>query len=104
MKIYDFNQMSTKPSIQIGGFHTLSKIERAHIEQVVANCGTLSEAADALGINAATLYRKRKRWGQVVLQKCAVDGCGTLMSLGSPKKCPDHQASDVAVLIAGTKP
>lgn len=54
-----------KRLIALGGFHTLAEIERAHIEQVVKNCGTLGEAATALGINAATLYRKRKEWGVI---------------------------------------
>jgi hypothetical protein len=51
-------------SVQTGGFHTLAEIERAHIEQVVANCGTLGEAADTLGIDVATLYRKRRDWAK----------------------------------------
>ena len=38
-------------------------MERRHIEQVLADAGTLEEAAARLGINATTLWRKRKRYG-----------------------------------------
>ncbi len=46
----------------VGGDLTLEALERAHIEQVVARCATLDEAAQALGIDASTLYRKRRRY------------------------------------------
>lgn len=67
-----------KQLIALGGFHTLAEIERAHIEQVVKNCGTLGEAAQALGINAATLYRKRKEWGVQVPIESAGDAGATV--------------------------
>jgi hypothetical protein len=53
-----------KAPICIGGFHTLAEIERAHIEQVIKNSGTLGEAAFTLGIDVATLYRKRRDWAK----------------------------------------
>ncbi|MGO9455285.1 MAG: sigma-54-dependent transcriptional regulator [Candidatus Binataceae bacterium] len=37
--------------------------ERGHILRVLASTGTLEEAAKKLGVNAATLWRKRKRYG-----------------------------------------
>lgn len=40
---------------------TLEQIEREHIEFVLKNTSTLDEAAQVLGINIATLYRKRIR-------------------------------------------
>ena len=39
---------------------TLADVEARHIERVVAASSTLGAAAKALGIDAATLYRKRK--------------------------------------------
>jgi DNA-binding NtrC family response regulator len=42
---------------------SLEDMERRHIEQVLADAGTLEEAAARLGINATTLWRKRKRYG-----------------------------------------
>jgi NtrC-family two-component system response regulator AlgB len=47
--------------IRIGGKVTLEEIENTHIKKVIANSATLEEAAHVLGIDAATLYRKRKR-------------------------------------------
>jgi len=42
---------------------SLEDLERRHIQQVLADSGTLEEAAARLGINPTTLWRKRKRWG-----------------------------------------
>jgi two-component system, NtrC family, response regulator AlgB len=42
---------------------SLEDVERRHIEAVLADSGTLEEAAARLGINATTLWRKRRRWG-----------------------------------------
>ena len=42
---------------------SLEEIERRHIQQVLADAATLEEAAARLGINATTLWRKRKRYG-----------------------------------------
>jgi NtrC-family two-component system response regulator AlgB len=39
----------------------LEELETAHIKKVIANSKTLEEAAEVLGIDAATLYRKRKK-------------------------------------------
>ena len=47
--------------IRLGGKSTLEAIETEHIRRVVANTRTLEEAATILGIDPATLYRKRKR-------------------------------------------
>jgi NtrC-family two-component system response regulator AlgB len=40
----------------------LEAIEQAHLRLVTARTPTLEEAARVLGIDAATIYRKRKRW------------------------------------------
>jgi len=42
---------------------TLEAVEREHIQVAIAQCGTLEEAAVRLGIDPATLWRKRKRYG-----------------------------------------
>jgi len=44
---------------------SLKELERNHIEQVVKESQTLVEAAARLGIDTATLWRKRKRYGMV---------------------------------------
>jgi two-component system, NtrC family, response regulator AlgB len=47
---------------QIGGNYSLDAIEREHILQVIARTGTLEDAAAILGIDASTLWRKRKKY------------------------------------------
>jgi transcriptional regulator with PAS, ATPase and Fis domain len=42
---------------------SLRDVQRAYVQQVLATSATLGEAAKRLGINIATLWRKRKRWG-----------------------------------------
>jgi NtrC-family two-component system response regulator AlgB len=47
--------------IEIGGRVSLEEIENEHIRHVVNRSATLDEAAQILGIDPATLYRKRKK-------------------------------------------
>ena len=42
---------------------SLEDVERAHVQRVLSQSTTFEEAADLLGINLTTLWRKRKRWG-----------------------------------------
>ncbi len=42
---------------------TLEEMERRHIQFVMEQAMTLEEAAEMLGINVATLWRKRRRYG-----------------------------------------
>ena len=42
---------------------SLEEVERDHITHVLAASATLEEAAETLGINVTTLWRKRKRYG-----------------------------------------
>ncbi|HEX3762510.1 MAG TPA: sigma-54 dependent transcriptional regulator, partial [Kofleriaceae bacterium] len=51
------------PVPRVGGDFTLDQIEREHIECVLARAPTLDDAAHILGIDASTLYRKRKKYG-----------------------------------------
>ncbi|PWU06567.1 MAG: sigma-54-dependent Fis family transcriptional regulator [Verrucomicrobia bacterium] len=48
--------------IRLGGRFSLDQIETEHIRQLLSNTKTLEEAASILGIDPATLYRKRKRF------------------------------------------
>lgn len=47
----------------IGSMISLAQLEELHIRHLLAQCANLSEAAHVLGIDQATLYRKRKRMG-----------------------------------------
>jgi NtrC-family two-component system response regulator AlgB len=47
--------------VRIGSKVTLAELENLHIRRVMENSRTLEEAAHVLGINPATLYRKRKK-------------------------------------------
>jgi len=47
---------------QVGGDFSLDVIEREHITRVIARTATLDEAAAVLGIDASTLWRKRKKY------------------------------------------
>jgi NtrC-family two-component system response regulator AlgB len=47
--------------VHLGGKFTLDQIESEHIRRLIGNTRTLEEAAQILGVDPATLYRKRKR-------------------------------------------
>jgi NtrC-family two-component system response regulator AlgB len=47
---------------QLGGDFALDTIEREHILRVLARTATLEEAAQILGIDSSTLWRKRKKY------------------------------------------
>jgi NtrC-family two-component system response regulator AlgB len=48
---------------QLGDLVTLSQIEEMHIRRVLASTKSLEEAARVLGIDPATLWRRRKEYG-----------------------------------------
>jgi NtrC-family two-component system response regulator AlgB len=48
---------------QVGSLISLEKLEEAHLRKVLEKTPSLSEAAEVLGIDQATLYRKRKKIG-----------------------------------------
>jgi NtrC-family two-component system response regulator AlgB len=47
---------------RLGGDYTLDAIEREHLLRVVSRSATLEDAARILGIDASTLYRKRRKY------------------------------------------
>lgn len=57
------NVMKTDPYAEIGNKVSLSSIEELHIRRVIASTTSLQEAADILGIDQATLWRKRRKFG-----------------------------------------
>ncbi len=56
-----FTSMAPAGMPQVGDLVSLAELEEAHIREVVARTQTLGYAAHVLGINQATLYRKRKK-------------------------------------------
>ncbi|MCG8603325.1 MAG: hypothetical protein MI807_24490, partial [Verrucomicrobiales bacterium] len=44
-----------------GGDITIEQLEEEHIRRVLSRASTLQKAAEILGIDQATLYRKRKK-------------------------------------------
>jgi len=48
---------------QVGSLISLEKLEELHLRKILARTPSLTEAAEILGIDQATLYRKRKKIG-----------------------------------------
>jgi len=61
--IVDFPDRLLSDESMVDPSPTLENIERKHIKTVLEQAMTLEEAAEMLGINVATLWRKRKRYG-----------------------------------------
>eukprot|EP01030_Chromulinospumella_sphaerica_P013278 gene13278-13056_t len=55
-------EQPTNNSPRIGAALSLDELEKAHIGAVLATSDTLDQAAKTLGIDASTLYRKRKQY------------------------------------------
>ena len=58
-----FGGSVTDMQAEIGSLIPLQKLEEAHLRKVLQRTSSLLEAAQILGIDQATLYRKRKRIG-----------------------------------------
>jgi len=52
------------PPVRIGARVSLQELENEHIARVTQQAGTIEEAARILGVDPATLYRKRKKLAQ----------------------------------------
>ena len=50
-------------SLEVGSLVSMEKLEEAHLRKVLERTANLAEAAEVLGIDQATLYRKRKKIG-----------------------------------------
>jgi NtrC-family two-component system response regulator AlgB len=57
-----FDSAPSDSRARIGGLVSLEALEREHIERVLEISESQEAAARVLGIDPATLYRKRKRW------------------------------------------
>lgn len=55
-------ESSNNQAPRVGGALSLEELERSHIAAVMASSDTLDQAAKSLGIDASTLYRKRKQY------------------------------------------
>ena len=53
----------SETAIKLGDAVTLEKVEELHIRRVLAQARSLDEAANILGIDLATLWRRRKKYG-----------------------------------------
>jgi NtrC-family two-component system response regulator AlgB len=52
-----------KPGIELGDLLPVIAIEEEHIKRVLGKTASLKEAAEILGIDQATLWRRRKQYG-----------------------------------------
>ena len=52
---------ASSPEVQVGATVSLEELEGQHIVRVIQQASTMEEAARILGIDPATLYRKRKK-------------------------------------------
>jgi NtrC-family two-component system response regulator AlgB len=57
------NLAASNPEAMVGAPMSLERLEELHIRNILGRIPNLGEAASALGIDQATLYRKRKKFG-----------------------------------------
>jgi len=59
----DTSTVHSESPVQIGSFISLELLEEAHLRRIIELTPSLTAAAEILGIDQATLYRKRKKIG-----------------------------------------
>jgi two-component system, NtrC family, response regulator AlgB len=57
-------EVAATPGPQVGDLVTLAAVEQEHVRRVLARTASLREAAAVLGIDQATLWRRRKQQGR----------------------------------------
>ncbi|HEY0255909.1 MAG TPA: sigma-54 dependent transcriptional regulator [Candidatus Methylacidiphilales bacterium] len=83
------NLRGSQPSgAMIGNRVTLEELEREHILRIIEIAGSMDEAAQILGIDPATLYRKRKRYAELAEQQNAANGSTNPPPVATPAPTP----------------
>jgi NtrC-family two-component system response regulator AlgB len=59
----NFTSTATVAAVELGDRVPLNQLEEVHIRRVLAKSKSLEEAAEILGIDVATLWRRRKKYG-----------------------------------------
>ncbi|HMB94445.1 MAG TPA: sigma-54 dependent transcriptional regulator, partial [Tepidisphaeraceae bacterium] len=59
----NFSQEASSAAVELGDAVSLDTMEELHIRRVLAKYKSLDEAATVLGIDLATLWRRRKKYG-----------------------------------------
>ena len=57
------NMSKRETHTRLGDLVSLAQIEEVHIRRIVTKAKSLQEAADVLGIDQTTLWRRRKLYG-----------------------------------------
>jgi NtrC-family two-component system response regulator AlgB len=57
------NGVCSMDHVDIGALISLNRLEELHIRRILEKTGSLAQASNVLGIDQATLYRKRKKIG-----------------------------------------
>ena len=57
------NMSKRETRTRLGDLVSLAQLEEVHIRRIVTRTKSLQEAADVLGIDQATLWRRRKHYG-----------------------------------------
>jgi NtrC-family two-component system response regulator AlgB len=57
------NLSGSSPAPGVGDRVSLEKVEEQHIRRILASTKSLQEAAEILGVDQATLWRRRKKYG-----------------------------------------
>ena len=74
--------VTTTDDLRVGAMVSLDQLEAQHIRRVIEACSNLNEAATILGIDQATLYRKRKKMG--LTQASDQDGATPAATTAAP--------------------